>query len=62
VAAACRAVPSITYHDAVWSMPLCTLGHLAAAAHRANGGRTERPLDTSAADKWLLEANGIKNG
>lgn len=60
VAAACRAVPSITYHDAVWSMPLCTLGHLAAAAHRASGGRTERPLDTSAADRWLLEANGIK--
>lgn len=64
VAAACRAMPSLTWSDAVWRTPLCTLGHLAGAAHRAAGGCTERPFDTTEADAWLLRVNGIhpKNG
>ena len=60
VAAAARALPSLTWSDAMWRTPLCLLGHLAGAAVRAVGGRTERPLDTTAADDWLLRANGLK--
>ena len=60
VSAAARALPSLTWADAMWRTPLCLLGHLAGAAVRAVGGRTERPLDTTAADDWLLRANGMK--
>lgn len=60
VATAARALPSLEWSDAVWRLPLCTLGHLAGAAVRAAGGRTERPMDTTAADDWLLRANGLR--
>ena len=43
-AAVSRAAPGIPWREFL-DMPLAVVSHLAAAAHRANGGRTERPVD-----------------
>ena len=43
-AAVSRAAPGIPWREFL-DMPLAAASHLAAAAHRANGGRTERPVD-----------------
>ena len=43
-----RAAPGIPWREFL-DMPLAAATHLAAAAHRANGGRTERPMDWDAA-------------
>lgn len=48
---------SMTYHDAVWGIPLVALTHLALATYRRNGGKYERPKDFSEVDKWLIEYN-----
>ena len=41
-----RAAPGIPWREFL-NMPLAAATHLAAAAHRANGGKTERPMDWS---------------
>ena len=43
-AAVSRAAPGIPWREFL-DMPLAAATHLAAAAHRANGGGTERPVD-----------------
>ena len=40
---AATALPSLTYHQALWEIPLVALLHLGAAAQRKNGGATRRP-------------------
>ena len=40
---AAAALSSLTYHQALWEMPLVALFHLYAAAYRKNGGTTRRP-------------------
>lgn len=47
-AAVGRAAPGIPWREFL-DMPLAAATHLAAAAHRANGGKTERPMDWSVA-------------
>ncbi len=47
-AAAGRALPGLTWREFL-DMPLAAATHLAAAGHRANGGKTERPMDWAAA-------------
>lgn len=49
-----RAAPGIPWRDFL-NMPLAAATHLAAAAHRANGGKTERPMDWDAAMAQLLD-------
>lgn len=59
---ACSAYPSLTWEDYLWSLPLCTVCHMVASAHRAHGTVTARPEDESRAEAWLLSrANRQKN-
>ena len=51
-AAVSRAAPGIPWREFL-DMPLAAATHLAAAAHRANGGRTERPVDWEMALKSI---------
>ena len=51
-AAVSRAAPGIPWREFL-DMPLAAATHLAASAHRANGGRTERPVDWEAAMEML---------
>lgn len=44
-AAVCRSAPATSWNDFLNEMPLATAAHLAAAAHRSNGGHTMRPFD-----------------
>lgn len=43
-----RAAPGIPWREFL-DMPLAAATHLAAASHRANGGKTERPMDWASA-------------
>ena len=47
-AAVARAAPGIAWREFL-AMPMAAAAHLACAAHRAAGGRTERPMDWQAA-------------
>ena len=47
-AAVSRAAPGIPWREFL-DMPLAAATHLAAASHRANGDRTERPMDWASA-------------
>jgi len=58
-AAVCRAAPATTWDDFLWHMPLAVACHLAAAAHRANGGHTLRPCDWEGA---LMGADKLDKG
>ena len=57
---ACEAVPSITLHDALWSVPLCMMMHLNISIARKNGATTRRPVDMKAAMRLLRERNRRK--
>ena len=52
-AAVSWAAPGIPWREFL-DMPLVAATHLAAAAHRANGGRTERPVDWESVLEQIL--------
>ncbi len=49
-----RAAPGIPWREFL-DMPLAAATHLAAASHRANGGRTERPMDWASALEQMVD-------
>jgi len=55
VAAATQSLPSLTWHGALWELPLAAVLHLALSTYRRNGGITERPADIQAALNQLKE-------
>ena len=57
MAAAADAVPSLTVRDMLDRLPMITLIHLVAAAHRKNGGTTRRPDDQAAVAEILRSLN-----
>ena len=46
---ACSAMPSLTYRQVLWEMPLAMTLHLSVAKGRENGMVTERPADIKSA-------------
>ena len=57
IALAAEALPSLTYHQALWEIPLVALLHLGAAAHRKNGGATRRPDNDNEVFRMLQSIN-----
>lgn len=57
---ACAAMPSLTYRQILWEVPLTMVLHLAISTARRNGTITERPADIMAALKKMkeLQQNG----
>ena len=57
---ACAAMPSLTYRQILWEVPLAMVLHLAISTDRRNGVITERPADIMAALKKMkeLQQNG----
>lgn len=60
VAGAAAALPSLTWREAVWEMPVCALFHLQAAGARRNGAITRRPVDWKSAMDALRRHNAEK--
>jgi len=54
-AACARAMPALTWEAFLHRIPMVVVAHLAAAAHRAAGGRTQRPENFDSAFKVLDE-------
>ena len=52
---ATQSLPSLTWEDALWHMPLIALVHLGLATARRNGAITRRDLGADAAIAQLLE-------
>lgn len=61
VCGAARALPSITWDDALWKMPMVRLLHIRLSGYRSAGGITARPDDKSEALAALLESNKLRN-
>lgn len=55
VTCACHAMPSLTYLQVLWEVPLAFLVHLAAAEYRYNGGITRRDHGEREAIRIFLE-------
>lgn len=45
ISSACHAMPSLTYHEILWKVPLTLVLHLNVSMARRNGVITERPND-----------------
>lgn len=45
VGSICQSMPSLTYREVLWELPLAMATHLAMATSRRNGTLTERPAD-----------------
>jgi len=56
MAGAAEALPSLTYRQLLWEVPLAMTTHLIAAACRKNGSITKRPDNILAALKMLRES------
>jgi hypothetical protein len=54
-AACARAMPALTWEAFLHQIPMVVVAHLAAAAHRAAGGKTKRPEDFDKAFALLDE-------
>ena len=55
VGMATQSLPSLTWEDALWHMPLIALVHLGLATARRNGGTTRRDLGAADAIEQLKE-------
>lgn len=53
-AAVTAVYPALTWEQYLWELPFCAALHLSGARIRRSGGKTPRPEDTEAADKWLV--------
>lgn len=60
ISQASRAMPSLTYHQVLYEVPLAMVLHLVVANARYNGAITERPNDITDALRQLREHNRKK--
>ena len=57
VSSACNAMPSLTYRQILWEVPVAMVFHLAISTARRNGCTTRRPDDMKEALRLLREHN-----
>lgn len=57
IAGACHAMPSLTYNQILWEVPLTMILHLGVSTARSNGTLTRRPDDTVEALRQLRAIN-----
>lgn len=57
ISSACSAMPSLTYHQIMWEVPVVLVFHLAVSTARRNGCITRRPDDLKEAVRLLRERN-----
>jgi len=57
ISSACSAMPSLTYRQVLWEVPVVMVFHLAVSTARRNGCITRRPDDLKEAVRLLRERN-----
>lgn len=62
IAMACQAMPSLTYEQILWEIPLAMTLHLAVSTARRQGTITERPADIGAALEKLKQMKENTHG
>lgn len=60
ISQACHALPSLTYREILWELPVAMTFHLAVSTARRNGEITRRPDDVQEAVRLLKEHNKKK--